>query len=384
MIPSQYFFCALSVVQAPANIPSTCSTANALAFGTWWMSIPHVSIVSGCLLAGNNPNTLEAITPNRGDAPSTRTSQRRIAQLYLNARPHLIEPTYEAKYYPATMLERGRSKREWAMKLAESYHKAAPRDMREFRERISMSWGDWTMILICALILLFVPCVSGMITAYYTPQVGLSCRSMTFLVYACSQVLLSALWIWNITWRDKDWRRRMALNAAHTKFMLGSIAASGDGAVPEDGEPQKSSNEGVTKLRWFRRALRSMKPSDPNLLNYKPSHLCSVVFWFLVIMGLITAIFTAIGGALMQIIGVYRNCLCKISVQHWLDKQMDMVLSTNNHVDIEAAVHFWLRTGAGATGFLGLICYIGWWYQRRLRFRFRGLVNLLDDNLPSS
>lgn len=32
-----------------------------LAFGEWWMTIPHVTIVNGCLLAGNNPNTLEAI-----------------------------------------------------------------------------------------------------------------------------------------------------------------------------------------------------------------------------------------------------------------------------------------------------------------------------------
>lgn len=348
------------------------------------MSIPHVCIVSGCLLAGNNPNTLEAITPNRANDPRTRTRRRHIVHMHQNAIPHLIESTYEAKYYPATMLERGRSKREWAMKIAESYDEAAPREMQEFRERISMGWGDWMMILLCAFILLFFPCVSGMITAYYTPQVGLSCRSMTFLIYACSQVLLSALWIWNITWRDKDWRRRRAMNAARTKARLGSLVESVDGTLLETRESPKSSIRGGPKPSWFRRVLRSMEHPDPRLPTHGISCSYSVIYWFLVTLGLVAAIFTAIGGALMQIIGVYRNCLCKISVQHWIHKGANMVLSTNNPGDIDSALHFWLRTGAGATGFLGLICYIGWWYQRRLRFRFRGLVDLLDDNLPRS
>ena len=36
-------------------------TSNALAFGIWWMAIPHVAIIGACLLAGNNPNALEDI-----------------------------------------------------------------------------------------------------------------------------------------------------------------------------------------------------------------------------------------------------------------------------------------------------------------------------------
>lgn len=40
------------------------TNAHALAFGEWWITILHVAIVSGCLLAGNNPNTLQAIMCN--------------------------------------------------------------------------------------------------------------------------------------------------------------------------------------------------------------------------------------------------------------------------------------------------------------------------------
>jgi len=43
------------------------------------------------------------------------------------------------------------------------------------------------------------------VTSYTTPHVGLSCRSMAMLMYACSQVLLMLLWLWDLAlWRFNE------------------------------------------------------------------------------------------------------------------------------------------------------------------------------------
>jgi hypothetical protein len=42
--------------------------ALALAFGQWYMTIPHIAIVSGLLLAGNNPSILEGVFATQREA----------------------------------------------------------------------------------------------------------------------------------------------------------------------------------------------------------------------------------------------------------------------------------------------------------------------------
>ncbi len=42
-------------------------TAIGLAFGQWYMTVPRIAIVSGLLLAGNNPNILEGVFATERD-----------------------------------------------------------------------------------------------------------------------------------------------------------------------------------------------------------------------------------------------------------------------------------------------------------------------------
>lgn len=57
-------------------------TSLALAFGMWYMIIPHISIVSGLLLAGNNPNTLEGVVAHEfGDTDPRFPDQRHLGTL---------------------------------------------------------------------------------------------------------------------------------------------------------------------------------------------------------------------------------------------------------------------------------------------------------------
>jgi hypothetical protein len=49
-------------IQDIKNKKGDTDTADALAFGMWWMTIVHVSIIAGCLLASNNPSTAATLT----------------------------------------------------------------------------------------------------------------------------------------------------------------------------------------------------------------------------------------------------------------------------------------------------------------------------------
>jgi hypothetical protein len=87
---------------------------------------------------------------------------------------------------------------------------------------------------------------------------------------------------------------------------------------------------------------------------------------------------------MMQIMGVYRNCLCEINVNTWLrgPTTAPLQISTNSAEDIQQASSYWIPRGGATSGFLEFVAYVAWWYQRRLRFRFTELVGRIDERLP--
>lgn len=48
-------------------------------------------------------------------------------------------------------------------------------------------------------LLIYVPFVLAFLTSYFTPPIGLACRSLTSGVYACSQAGQIILWFWSNT-----------------------------------------------------------------------------------------------------------------------------------------------------------------------------------------
>jgi hypothetical protein len=91
-------------------------TAHALAFGQWWMTIPHVAIVSGCLLAGNNPNTLEIIVSSLTKGPWEKTDMPKNEGFR-----KFYHPYYSSVYLPVEMWARGHNKRDWVDRVLERY-----------------------------------------------------------------------------------------------------------------------------------------------------------------------------------------------------------------------------------------------------------------------
>lgn len=276
------------------------------------MTIPHIAIISGLLLAGNNPNTLEGLVGKETPNPSRR-------------KWCILELVYESRYRPAWIWHRGRNKRIWAIRLQRTYHTSR---FDNLKDKIAIRPQVWVSIFVLAFGLIVIPSTLAFLTSFYTPRVGISCRSMTFLAYMLCQFCLILLWIWNILSTD----------------------------LIRDG--QQYIQETKTNTSW--RAW---------------------LWYFLVTMIILCAVFTAIGGTMMQIIGVYRNCLCDIPITVWHRRYENelLVISTNSKDDIYRARTFWKGTGITAVVFLTSVSFIGWWYQKRLRYQFKKLIERIDE-----
>lgn len=207
--------------------------ALALAFGQFYMIIPHISIVSGLLLAGNNP-----VCPYPTTVPGTSPSASFLRALAkkLPCCKNILEgvfatqPQSDPKERPMKLLglefglaypscykvawqwHRGHNKKRWINLLIDTYaqpdqHTTRPldtqkdhlEDLRSLREKTRAQPLDWFLIVSLTMLLLGVPFVLALLTAYYTPEVGVSCRSFTFVTYEASQLGQMILWFWAVS-----------------------------------------------------------------------------------------------------------------------------------------------------------------------------------------
>ena len=300
--------------------------SNALAFGIWWMAIPHVAIVGACLLAGNNPNTLEGIAcyiSNDGNVATTSeptTWWFQFIEKYI-PRYRFIKSfipdseyglVYQSKYQPVSMWHRGKSKQQWVDMLCDRERRRVDR----LKEECQLQMTDWISVVGGTMILTFGPPVLAFLQSYYTPRVGIGCRAVTVLLYMEFQALLMLLWVWDLS------------------------------------------------------ALGSRKTSEAH----------GIFIWkFLVGFCAVATTFIAVGGTLMQIMGVYHNCLCQLNIQDWIRKDEKVLLTSRNRIHVVSAQRTWLRLGIAATVFICMVSYVAWWYQRHLRWQFQDLVSRLDE-----
>jgi hypothetical protein len=331
-------------------------TSLALAFGMWYMIIPHLSIVSGLLLAGNNPNTLEGVVAHEfGDIEDPESfEEKRFGT-------KLFELAYSSRYKPQWLWLRGRSKRDWIEMVWRTYGFRPPaghkgdfvpdEDMVALRKVTTLSFRSWSVVVGLTILLMGVPFVLAFLTGFYTPQVGVSCRSLTFTVYAISQICQIVLWLWAFPGAPQEGK------------YLGFLRKQG--ILDRKGffTPTK-----VTTF-WSRKSFFSLRTA------------WAVIWYSLATLFGLGGVFTSIGGTTMQLMGVYRSGKCDISAGWWTkpNGNVGVIISTNYALEIEDANKYWKSCGVTATVFLGAVCFCGWWYQRRLRGLFRQLVNDIGD-----
>ncbi|KAH9909273.1 hypothetical protein F4778DRAFT_716048 [Xylariomycetidae sp. FL2044] len=321
-------------------------TAHALGFGMWWMVIPYLAIISCAMLAANSPSTLEGIVydghksalPDRYElgclaehierAKCHETHLGRLIRLVEVFNP--VETAYEGRFRTVKLWKRGLNKRQWVQEAIIEYEATVPAHIRQgyrlspekLRKRLTLNPKDSSGIVSGALCLLLIPCILAFLTSYNTPRAGLSCRSLTYLVYAISQVCEMALW---------------AL-AARLRIVYGA--------------------------RW-----------------YETSPIAKRLCWWGQLFVGFFAIFAAVGGTLMQLMGVYRSCLCEAPAAYWPnlgDPDAYILLSNTTAEDILAAQQWWTATGSAAVIMVGIVCALAWWHQRRLRKTFRDEADKLE------
>lgn len=167
--------------------------AEGLAFGQWYMTIPHIAIISGLLLAGNNPNILEGVL-----AVERKYRQDNITFLGLT-----YGLAYPSCYKVASLWDRGYNKKQWLNTLIATYivrsnavysgNEDYDKDIVDLKKKTTLSLSDWSFLLSLTTLLLGLPYILAFLTAYFTPEVGLSCRSLTFTVYLLVQICRTSL-----------------------------------------------------------------------------------------------------------------------------------------------------------------------------------------------
>ena len=310
--------------------PSSEDAAISLGYGIEWMNIVNVAIVSGCLLAANNPSTSagisgaqhEALEHHQQSVPHSPTLQ---ATQRPNEAPQI--PTdkwsrkdyvhrllgwsdaYETEFQPVSFWSRGTNKMQW-IKKSEAWILDP-----DFRKAMKITSFDWIFkVFAPTFLLVALPPASGSVVAYYFPPRGVGCRCLSFMLYGICQALTSCI--------------SVARNA-------GTV----DGTSPQAG--------------WLVRTLY-------------------LFLW-------IISFFAAVGGTTMQVVGVFRNCVCASLANYWVNihqKNPFINLATDTQ-DAREASDYWIIMGTLASIFVGGVTYIAWWYQKIVRHRFTEAVKNL-------
>jgi hypothetical protein len=259
------------------------------------MVIVHVAIVSGCLLASNNPSTAAGIVGGHHGAMSpsqlirtntlTGTPEQHGSAVKNSWTERVLKAwgwnnAYETQFQPVTLWSRGMNKRRWIRRFAAQDggpDAISSETIRIFEDRMRISPLGWLWKIVApAVFLIIVPAVVGGIVTYETPPRGFACRSVSFVMYACAQLLL---------------------------ILLAALQNALD-----DGK----------ECSWQWRTPASSNDPRPQWLYNKAKFLftgrsfmwLSAPLWF-------ASMLAAIGGTTMQITGVYRNCFCYAGSENW-------------------------------------------------------------------
>lgn len=314
-----YSIVSLSATEGDAD------TARALAFGIWWMIIVHVSVISGSLLASNNPGPASIIHPKKRRELSrseqiqpleNREEMEDRVQAKIERR-WCQSLTYQSRYEPVWMWTRGKNKAQW-LHRTNAWRATDGR----FREQMQLRGLSWVLLALFSYFLVFLPCALAFWIEYATPPIGVGCRALTILVYAGCQFVFVILSAWSHFKSVKEaeyWDDHRPLGALRSKC-LGKF-----------------------------------------------------VGWVILLPVWAIALFTTFAGTLMQITGIYRNCWCA-STWHGT-----VYLASDTQVNRDSA-SFWKPAGYTAVIFLFSLTYVSWWLQRRLRNEFLKIVDGLVPN----
>ncbi|KAK0124495.1 hypothetical protein ONS95_009445 [Cadophora gregata] len=308
--------------------PSDEDSAISLSFGIELMIIVHVAIISGCLLASNNPNTAAGIVGTDRGCGYRQQCLRPSHSFHIRGTPqdrwtwdrfsHSIlgwSNTYETEFQPVSLWSRGTNKMKW-IKRTQAWN-----EDETFRKTMEFTWRGWILkVFIPALLLVIVPPLAGGTVAYMTPPRGVGCRALSIMIYGLCQVFSVVLALIRSALEDDD--RGIFLQYLFTGWRYWALSS----------------------LCWF------------------------------------GSLVAAVGGMLLQIVGIFRNCVCHSAAATiwWHISEVNPAINmATDTQEARNASYWWMWMGAISTVFMVVVCYTGWWYQRLVRRRFEYAVEEL-------
>lgn len=307
--------------------PSAQAAAISLAFGVNWMIVVHVAITSGCLLASNNPSALSVLASEGGHIISQKWYQ--------------LPLVYKTAFQPVSMWWRGSNKKAWLASIKASVGDVEQESMvTQIRADVHIGFcGYLILVYVPTLVLISLPPAAGAFVAWKTPPVGWGCRSLTLVVYAACQLLMVSL---------------QELRAYHNVH----------GRVFSWTRTTKSSS----RERMASHLVRVL------CIGESAYHGSLLILYLLLC---VVSVFTALGGTIMQISGVYGNCFCYVNSQMWFRLDEAFVNVASDTFDQRHSSKNWIIMGSVATGFMVACSFLGWGYQKKIRAEYRTRVGLL-------
>ncbi|KAK1836425.1 hypothetical protein QBC39DRAFT_338076 [Podospora conica] len=344
------FYCgnfAYTLIELSANYGDV-TTAHHLAFAMTWTVIPHIALVCSMLLGCKNPFLWDAATATLQSSPTSPAPASTLGDPSGNTTPKgralqapskrqgffrttIYPSSYESESRCAWVWDRGIQKRNWICRYAERY--PLIRDSVHNSVLADSLWRFITLTVSPTVALIFVPVFLGAMISYTTPAVGLSCRSMTLLVYTCAQCSLIILWTVRM-FRLTDTGSNVATQGAATA------------------SPQW--RDFVGNLAWLLALL----------------------------LNILFAFFSGIMGTVFVFTNLYNNCLCAFPAKYWLTRWTDpkavIYLSSTSYEQIGNAKTYWTPVGIAGISLLVSMSWLGWWYSRHMKTQFKECVLAMD------
>lgn len=121
----------------------------------------------------------------------------------------------------------------------------------------------------------------------------------------------------------------------------------------------------------FMAVWRDWRPISPSSCEHRTrSSFLLLVF--------LLSVFNSFVGTMLQIMGVYRNCICYIPVSYWFHPDDTPVRHlAGDTLERRNASRYWTVIGYGSMGFLTITCYMSWRFQRTVRRAFEDQIKKL-------
>jgi hypothetical protein len=108
---------------------------------------------------------------------------------------------------------------------------------------------------------------------------------------------------------------------------------------------------------------------DPEEQKTRP--ILRTVNWCFICLAMLGGAFAALGGTILQLAGVYRNCVCKAGLRYLVHHAGGTVeLATDTQLDRDSWIVWW-SNGIGALGFFSsvliLTCFYNMWMKENCK-----------------